>query len=113
MPINKATQLVATIVEHPYLDKECPTVLPVPLVIDSAIYYNPANQAQSLDVEPYISGLIIDNRVSFIVENETFGGNRNDPAPRIVKMLRLTYSYNGITTTMTCKEKSTVILQCN
>ena len=113
MPINKITQLTATVIEYPYLDKEYLTLNPVPLIIDSAIYYNPRNPAQSIDVEPFISALVINNKVSFIVENETFGGHRNDPAQGIVKALKITYTYNGITATMLCKEKSTVILQCN
>lgn len=111
MSINKISQLVATIVEYPYMDKMYPTSTGIPLVITEAYYYDPADIKSGVDVESYLSALLINNKLSFIVENETFGGNRNDPAPGVVKELKLSYLYNGITSTMICKEKSTVTLQ--
>ncbi len=111
MPVNKITQLVATVIDYPYLDKDRPVPAAIPLVIDTAIYYNPADLSVVLNVEPYLSALIVNNRLSFIVENDVFGGNRNDPAPGIVKELKLTYVYNGIKSTLVCKEKATVVLQ--
>ena len=111
MPINKTTQLTATVIEYPYLEKEFPTPIPLPLVIESAIYYDPDMPQSSIDVEPFLSKLNLNNQLSFIVENDLFGGNRNDPAPGKVKELKLTYFYNGIRSTLVCKEKATVILQ--
>ncbi len=112
MPINKISQLVATVIDYPYLDSEYPVMIPLPLIIDSAIYYDPSMPSNSLDVEPYLSPLILNNHLSFVVENDTFGGNRTDPARGKVKELKITYSYNGIKSTMICKEKATVVLQC-
>ncbi len=112
MPIKKTTQLVATVIDYPYLDADFPVAMPLPLVIDSAIYYDPSNPSHSIDVEPYLTPLIFNNHLSFVVENDTFGGNRTDPARGKVKELKITYSYNGIKSTMVCKEKATVILQC-
>ncbi len=111
MSIAKTTQLIATILEYPYNDKLRPSSIPVPLIIDEAVYFDPNDPSNALNVEPYLNQLVINNQLSFIVENETFGGNRIDPAPGRVKELRLTYSYNGILTTLLCKEKATVILQ--
>jgi len=111
MPLNKVTQLVATVIDHPYKDKEAPVKIPMPLIIDSAIYYDPKDLSVVLDVEPYLSRLLVNNKLSFIVENDLFGGNHNDPAPGIVKELKLTYSYNGIKSVLVCKEKATVVLQ--
>lgn len=112
MAINKVSQLVATVIDYPYLDIDYPVIKPIPLLVDSAIYYDPSEPANSLDVEPYLTPLIHNNQLSFVVENETFGGNRTDPARGKVKELRITYTYNGIKSTMTCKEKATVLLQC-
>ena len=112
MPIKKVSQLVATVIDYPYLEAEMPVSMPVPLIIDSAIYYDPSTPNNTLDVEPYLTPLIFNNHLTFIVENETFGGNRNDPARGKVKELKITYSYNGIKSTMICKEKATVVLQC-
>jgi len=110
MPITKTTQLSATVINYPYLDKERPVAGNMPLVIESALYYNPDLPTQQLDVEPYITRLLVNNRLEFIVENETFGGNRSDPAPGIVKAFRMVYRYNGIRSELECKEKSTVVL---
>lgn len=112
MPINKISQLVATVIDYPYLDVDYAVIKPVPLIIDSAIYYDPSAPDNSLDVEPFLTPLIFNNQISFIVENATFGGNRTDPARGKVKELKITYSYNGIRSTMICKEKATVALQC-
>ncbi len=111
MPIAKTTQLTATILEYPYNDKLRPSSMPVPLIIDEAIYFDPNEPSNFVNVEPSLNKLVINNQLSFIVENDTFGGNRIDPAPGRVKELRLTYSYNGILSTLLCKEKATVILQ--
>lgn len=112
MPIKKTSQLVATVIDYPYLDEELPVAMPLPLMIESAIWYDPSNPGSSTDVEPYLTPMIFNNQLSFIAENDTFGGNRNDPAHGKVKELKITYSYNGIKSTMICKEKATVILQC-
>lgn len=112
MPINKVSQLVATVIDYPYLDVDYPVIKALPLIIDSAIYYDPSVPNDSLDVEPYLTPLILNNQLSFVVENDTFGGNRTDPARGKVKELKVTYSYNGIKSTMICKEKATVLLQC-
>ena len=111
MPIKKITQLVATVIDYPYLDEEHPVAIPTPLIIDSAIYYDPSHPSNYIDVEPFLSRLVVYNKLAFILENEVFGGNRNDPAPGKVKELKITYSYNGITSTLICKEKASVILQ--
>lgn len=110
MPVNKVSQLTATIVNYPYLEKEHPVAIPVPLMIEKAVYYNPAQPSDALDVEPYLSRLVVNNRLEFIVENEVFGGNRNDPAPGVVKELHISYSYNGIKSEFVCKEKATVVI---
>lgn len=112
MPVKKVSQLVATVIDYPYLEAEMPVPIPVPLVIESAIYYDPSAPEKSIDVEPYLTPLIFNNHLTFIVENETFGGNRTDPARGKVKELKITYGYNGIKSTMICKEKATVVLQC-
>lgn len=104
--------MIATVIDYPYLDSELPVPIPVPLMIESAIYYDPASPGSSVNVEPYLTPLIYNNQLSFIVENDTFGGNRNDPSRGKVKELKITYSYNGIKSTMVCKEKATVVLQC-
>ena len=111
MAIAKITQLTATVIEYPYNDKLLQSAPPVPFIVDEAIYFDPENSDNFLDVEPYLNKLVVNNRLSFIVENETFGGNRNDPASGRVKVLRLTYSYNGILSTLLCKEKASVVLQ--
>ena len=111
MPINKITQLVATVIDYPYLDAELPAAIPTPLVIDSAIYYDPSKPDNFIDVEPFLSKLVIYNKLAFIVENAVFGGNRNDPAQGKVKQLKITYTYNGITSTLVCKEKASVVIQ--
>ena len=110
MPPNKITQLSATVINYPYMDKEYPVAIPVPLIIESAMFYNPSKPEECIDVEPFLNKLLVNNRLEFIVENETFGGNRNDPSPGIVKALKITYLYNGIRSELLCKEKSTVIL---
>ncbi len=111
MPLSKVTQLVATVIDHPYKEKLAATKIPVPLYIESAIYYDPADLSVVLDVEPYISPLLLNNHLSFVVENDLFGGDHNDPAPGVVKELKLVYNYNGIKSTLICREKATVVLQ--
>ncbi len=110
MPVKKVTQLNVSVVEYPYMDKEFPVSPASPLVIESAIYYDPADRSVVLDVEPFLSPLLVNNRLAFVVENDAFGGNRHDPAPGVVKELKLVYRYNGISSTLVCREKSTVVL---
>ena len=111
MPINKVTQLVATVIDYPYLDAEYPVAIPTPLIIESAMYYDPQKPGEGIDVEPFLSRLVIYNKLAFIVENAVFGGSRNDPAEGKVKELKITYSYNGILSTLVCKEKASVLIQ--
>jgi hypothetical protein len=110
MPHTKVSQLTATVIEYPYNDKLLASAMPIPLVIIAALYYDPKQPGNCLNVEPHLSPLAINNKLAFIAENDTFGGNRNDPAPGCVKELKITYSYNGIQSTLTCKEKASVIL---
>ena len=110
MPLTKVTQLAVTVIEQPYKEKEAPAKIPIPLYIDSAVYYAPNDLSVVLNVEPYLSPMLVNNRLAFVVENELFGGNHNDPAPGVVKELKLTYCYNGIKSTLICKEKGTVVI---
>ena len=45
------------------------------------------------DVTDIIQKLVIDNKLSFDISNNIFGG---DPLPNIVKYLNISYEYNGL-----------------
>ncbi len=73
------------------------------LFIRKAVYGDLANN-KSDDVTEQVANLVRKNTLSLKADNETFG----DPAPNVVKKLRIDYTFDGVKKSKTVAENETL-----
>lgn len=110
---SKVTQLVATIIQHPFSEVH-PNIIyphsePKPLVINKAIYYTQTAKEKGKNVTSILNALVINNKLTFIVDDALL--TNAELKGYIMKELEIKYTYNRITSTIICNEGDTVILQ--